>query len=644
MRFRLFKRLCGGLVVTLAFLPSALLLAQETPTEHQQAVAKYRIPPQSEPELTTAELIKQLRKNIKYVFVVYQENRSFDSYFGTFPSAEGLFTSPPAQTPGFYQQIINTDGSVSTIHPFRIGPNEFAADLDDLDNGHASILSKMDVQNGVPRMDQFAVREESDYYSTGNPPLMGKQAGELTMAYEDCDTIPLLWAYANRFVLFDHIFTLQLGPSTPGNLTILGAQTGVTQWALHPDQATSVPEAQAVPVVDGSDPFWGSLADPTPQAEKMPVEPGDMPEYGMLNLTFATLPLTLMGENLKNVVKSDRDPIGDLDDVQKDVDFISHLNQERVPFGWYQEGFDKEPTDPNPGPADGTHVSYIAHHNPAQYFGYISNNPKMSDQLHGLDDFFLAVKNKTLPTKGGVFFVKGGRQNIFNLKPVDPDPAVQANFMGDDEHPGYSDAQIGEAMVAEAVNKIAASPYWAHSAIIILFDDSLGHYDHVPPPLRVKGPDGTWISDGPRVPFVLISPYARTQYVSHEPGNQASVTKFIDTVFNLTPLALLPDELAARQLGEEEFGQKDLGPQDALTPGVTDLLNAFSPSRLIGKADPLPPDYVEIPESLVFNLPQSTGYGCKDLGIIPTDRQHGISNQIPSDFNPRPSTDPTPTP
>ena len=105
-----------------------------------------------------------------------------------------------------------------------------------------------------------------------------------------------------------------------------------------------------------------------------------------------------------------------------------------MPFGWYEEGFDKEiyrcpaisvrcPLD-----ANGTHASYITHHNGPQYFGYISNNPNMSKQLHGLGDFFSALENKTLPRQGGVFFVKGGYTNLFGLKPVDPDPTVQRTF------------------------------------------------------------------------------------------------------------------------------------------------------------------------------------------------------------------------
>jgi phospholipase C len=638
MQARLFKRVFAVLTIGLAFTVGALLFAQQAPTAFQKAVSKYRIPPQKEPKLSRDDLIRALQQKVQYVFVFYQENRSFDSVLGTFPNAEGLFTHPPQQTPGFYQQLINTDGTMTTIQPFRIGPSLFAADTDDVDHAHSDLIAKMDIQGVPPKplMDQFALAEEKiDINEYGSSALQGKQAGELTMAYEDCDTLPLLWGYANKFVLFDHIFQEMIGPSTPGNLSILGAQTGVTQWALHPS------DAPQVPVLSDPDPFWGSLSDPTPPP-KMPVNPSDMPEYGTINLTYAALPLTLLGGDLRAMVKSDRDPVGDLSDVDNDVEFISHLHGAAVPFGWYQEGYDREPTDPPGTPPAGTNVNYVTHHNAPQYFGYVSNNLEMRTQLHGLQDFFDAVDNRTLPGNGGVFFIKGGYQNNFGLIPVDPNPVVQAYFVGDDEHPGYSDAQISEAMVAEGINRIAASPYWNRSAIIITYDDSEGDYDHVPPPLLVQGPDGSWISDGPRVPLVLISPYASTQSIVQSPGNHASVPKFIAELFNLPPLAILPDELSGRRLGLEEFRQTELGPQDAITPHVTDLLEAFSPLRLTGRARPLPPKYVEVPESLILNLPQSTGYGCKDLGIIPTDYAKGIVNHIPADFNPLPFTLPTP--
>lgn len=619
------------------------------PNSNQQIIQKYLIPSSGEPRLSQKQLTDLVRKKIKYVFVLYQENRSFDSYFGTYPGAEGIFSHKPEETPGFTQPLIETDGTTGAIQPFRIGPEVYAADTDDVDHSHPTLLAKIDIQGGVPKMDRFALTEEHKYMKSGKPSLLAKQMGELAMAYEDCDTIPLLWQYASRFVLFDHVFQEMAGPSTLGNLTIIAAQTGQTQWALHPNEAYSDDgsESSGVPVMNDAKPFWGSPLDPTPAAQKMPVNPSDFGRktkpHTQINLTFATLPLTMQGNQLESVTRQDRDPGHDLADVQHDIPYISQRHHASVGFGWYEEGYGSGKVDMDDGPEDasGLHAAYITHHNGPQYFGYIANNPQMRGQLHGLHAFFDAIKQKTLPEQGGVFFVKGGYKNQFNLHPADPDPRAQRNFNGDDDHPAYSDAQISEAMVANAVNAIAASPYWPESAIIITWDDSEGDYDHVPPPLLAKGPDGSVISDGPRIPLILISPYARTNYIAHSQGNQASVVKFVDAVFNLPPLALLPDEERGRILGEKEFGQKDLGPEDAITSGVGDLTEAFSPARLLGKAEPLPASYVELPDSLIQHLPQETGYGCRDLGIITTDRQLHVANKVPSDFNPRPKTTPT---
>jgi phospholipase C len=616
---------------------------------NQPAIQKYQVPSGQEPQLSPEQVTQLLRKRIKYVFVLYQENRSFDSYFGTYPGADGIFSRKPQDTPGFTQPLINTDGTTGTIQPFRIGPEHYAADTDDVDHSHPLIVAKMDILGGVPKMDRFALVEEKKYMQSGEPSLMAKQMGELAMAYEDCDTIPLLWQYASRFVLFDHVFQEMTGPSTLGNIAIIAAQTGQTQWALHPNQAYKDNGAHApgVPVMNDDDPFWGSPLDTTQKAHKPPVNPRDFQPgrkaSPQINLTFASLPLTLEGKQLKSVTRRDRNPQRDLADVRHDIPFISRRHQAPVGFGWYEEGYGSGKVDMDDGPEDasGLHAAYITHHNGPQYFGYIANNPEMRRQLHGLHAFFDALKQKTLPEQSGVFFVKGGYKNPFHINPADPDPRVQQSFKGDDDHPAYSDAQISEALVAKAVNAIAASSYWQESAIIITWDDSEGDYDHVAPPIRAKGPDGSVISDGPRVPLILISPYARAQYVAHAQGNHASVVKFVDAVFNLPPLAFLPDEEHGRKLGEKGFfGQKDLGPEDAITPGVTDLVAAFSPARLLGKAKPLPANYVEIPDSLINHLPQETGYGCKDLGIVTTDRRLHIVNKTPDDFNPRPKTTP----
>ncbi len=589
------------------------------------------------------QIVDMLRQKVKYVFVIYQENRSFDSYFGTYPGADGLFSQPASQTLGFTQQIKNTDGTTSTLTPFRIGPQQYAADTDDVDHSHPLIVKKMDITNNTPAMDKFALTEEAKYTTPGqNPSLKAKQYGELTMAYEDCSTIPFLWQYAKNFTLYDHIFQTMTGPSTPGNLAIIAAQTGQTQATLHPNEAypDNGKGAPGVPVLNDDDPFWGSPKDTT---SGQPVNPGDFPGYGVqINQTYASLPLSLAGKSASAYTANDKNPSDDLTDVKDDIANLTSSNKAPVPWGWYEEGYDKEPTDMNAGPTDanGTHAAYITHHNGPQYFGYVSNNPDESKNLHGLGDFYAAVQNAQLPSQGGVFYLKGGFQNQLGLTPADPSAAAQKNFIGDDDHPGYSDAQISEATVAEEINTIAKSPYWSQSAIVITYDDSEGDYDHVAPPVVDIGPDGSVITDGPRVPFLLISPYARSGYISHATGDQGSVVKFVDTLFNVTPLANLPDEQQARTMAQSK-GLNNYGPDDAQTPNVADLTDAFDPSRLSGASAPISAAQVMIPENIVHTLPQTSGYGCKDIGITPVDIAKGISNPIPADFNPRPRTEPT---
>ena len=195
-------------------------------------------------------------------------------------------------------------------------------------------------------------------------------------------------------------------------------------------------------------------------------------------------------------------------------------------------------------------------------------------------------------------------------------------------------------MVADLVNRIARSPYWNQSAIVLTWDDSEGNYDHVIPRIRHQVPGEAPQSDGPRVPLIVISPFAKSHAVVHDAGDHASVVKFVDAVFGLTPLEALPDEQRAAATARALFGDGDFGPVDA-DPRITGLLSAFDRERLTGSRAPLPARSALIPESLITTLPQTTGYGCKSIGIVPTDVQMGVLNMIPADFNPRPKTDPS---
>ena len=664
---------CAALLATTALsglaraqtAPAPTVIAQPLPSEASPYAAYFR-DPASDPAMTREQLVAALRQHVRYVFVLFQENRSFDHYFGSFPGANGLFSDGvrprrPEDTPGFSQPITNVDGSTGAISPFLIGPAEHAADLDDIDHGHARMATKMDLPDGhgTPRMDKFALVEEAKYTPPGvsKPTLQAKQYGELAMAFVDCNTVPFLWNYAARFTLFDNIFQTTVGPSTPNAIAMLAGQAGETQWVEHPAQIGT-----NMPVTGDPIPFWGSRLDDTPANSPVRQPANIVHETSGVNgantsqnLTFASLPVTLAGQTLAGVAEADTRAATDLADLGHDIPYVTALGRPSVDWRWYEEGYDHEPTDAT---GDAAHTSYIGHHNGPQYFGYISNNPQMNQHLKGLADFFRDIRAGQMPEGGGVIYVRGGYTNIQGLVPAFNKAAfpgnaeaakVQVQFLGDDDHPAYSDSELSEALVAAEVNAIARSPYWPQSAIIITYDESEGDYDHVPPRIISFDPAGLPLSRGPRIPLTLISPYARSHATSHEEGDHNSVIRLIDALFDLPPLADLPDELAARIKGQDPafatqagIVQDNLGPHDDRTPGTGDLLSGFDPARLSGAAAAIPASFAEIADADISHLPHYDGHGCDKLGLVTEDTRQLYRNPVPGDFNPRPSTYPTP--
>ena len=141
--------------------------------------------------------------------------------------------------------------------------------------------------------------------------------------------------------------------------------------------------------------------------------------------------------------------------------------------------------------------------------------------------------------------------------------------------------------------------------------------------------------------MIVISPYGVVHAVSHERTEHSSIIKFIDKLYKLTPLADLPDEAAARKLGESELGQKYLGPADAGVAGVGNLFSAFDNNRLLGSP---------CPRELVCHDSHITDADTSPIwrGRLPHHRHHAnryrigwtVFDPAPSDFNPRPSTNP----
>jgi phospholipase C len=122
------------------------------------------------------------------------------------------------------------------------------------------------------------------------------------------------------------------------------------------------------------------------------------------------------------------------------------------------------------------------------------------------------------------------------------------------DHPqelqGGKDVDYGPSWVASIVNAVGTSSYWKSSAIVILWDDWGGFYDHESP---------AFFDDqgglGFRVPLLVVSPYAKAGYISHTQYETASIVKFVEGNWNLPPMQL-PDDRATSISDTFDFSQK----------------------------------------------------------------------------------------
>ena len=296
--------------------------------------------------LSLQQKIELLRQKVKYVFVIFHENESFDHYFGTYPGANGLFEAPegftPAkETPSFTQRYLDTSLNVKTISPFLmpqavVGAGKvipiYPADEISVDHSHQGMANGLDINpaTGIAANDRYAMDQEGlttnasgeIVTSTGATPtsitLAQAQKAEDDIDHIDCDTIPFMWNWAKNFVLFDNFHQTIVGPSTPNAIAIIAGQSGQTQWALHPDEGATVTYANPsfpnplgasfgskitpsdsnayVPIVADPGPFPGSNFDTN--AVKPPYNFDENPATPALNLTFATQPLSFMGSQI----------------------------------------------------------------------------------------------------------------------------------------------------------------------------------------------------------------------------------------------------------------------------------------------------------------------------------------------------------
>ncbi len=383
--------------------------------------------PYPAPDIASSALATLARRKITHVVFLIKENRTFDTYFGQYPGADGA-TSGKTCDGKTVPLVRARDVTSGPDHSFQGGI-------------HAVDGGKMDCFNT----------------------LYGGLNLQSYVQYSQ-DQIPNYWAYAQHFVLADHFFTSEFGPTGIEHVSTVAAQTG-----RFIDHERANPPGQF-----GTNGIPREFChDPTERAYSFnKLTPGQVRRVGVLENQGQPGPLFRTFGGLRRACMN----IKILPD---------ELTQAGISWKYYlgQDAYVKTP-------------DWIRHWT----FGPEAKNV-------ATDDAFLTdIAAGNLPAVSWLI----------------PDTPVS-------DHPPDS-VCAGENWTVEVLNALQRSPDWRHTAVVLMWDDFGGFYDHVPPPhVDVYGM-------GPRAPMLLISPWARSGYVAHQTMEFASVLKMIETIWKLPPL------------------------------------------------------------------------------------------------------------
>ncbi|MBS2552406.1 alkaline phosphatase family protein [Catenulispora sp. NL8] len=473
---------------------------------------------------------------IEHLVVIFQENVSFDHYFGTYPNAantDGTTFHASDDTPSVNNLLGGGNlltGNTNAANPRRLGADMLLT----CDQGHAYAAEQKAFDGGL--MDKFV--ENTDRESCTAP---DKGVPGLVMDYYDGNTVTGLWNYAQNYAMSDNFFGTVFGSSTPGALNLVSGQT-YGGYAVDSGTGRKVNDSSVVSAAD-ADGIGTVISDPDPAFDDCGA-PGHR--------------LAMTGRT-----------IGDL------------LNAKGVTWGWFEGGFRPTTAAAAGAPAvcDSSHVNvggvtvsdYSAHHEPFEYYESTANphhlpptsvasigGTDQANHQYDLSDFGAALNAGHLPA---VSFLKA--------------PKYQ------DAHAGYSDPEDEQKFLAGTINALQKSPDWKSTAVVVAYDDSDGWYDHVMPPIvnTSSGPDDALdgagscgggqtplgghtdrCGYGARLPLLVISPYAKRDHVDHAVTDQSSILRFIEDNWHTGRIGDSSfDALAGPLNGLFDFGHRRSG-------------------------------------------------------------------------------------
>ncbi len=458
---------------------------------------------------------------IKHLVVIFDENISFDHYFGTYPNALNPAGEPKfmaaTNTPkvnGFTSALLHNNPNLNkangsgAANPFRLGRNQ--ASTNDQDNDYSPEQMAFDGE----KMDLFPLNTGASGNALGNPVANEPAAvntNGLVMAYFDGNTVTGLWNYAQNYAMSDNYFETTFGDSTLGAVNLISGQTNGIIDLINGNSDEVAGGAGSTTLIGEPDPENDVCSDPTE----------DLAYLG--------------GKNIGNL-----------------------LSAHHVTWGWFSDGFDLTVTNPNGTSGCDRSTSstvtgvmddndYSPHREPFQYYPSTANPTHIrpasvaavgkdgdkTNHQYDLHDFVDAVNAGNMPA-------------VSFLKPR----TIQSG------HSGESDPLDEQDFLVNTINLIEKSKFWDSTAIVVTYDDSDGWYDHQASPIVNSSTgvadflNGTGVcgnqehilpgidsynehasarcGHGPRLPLLIISPWAKTNFVDHTLTDQTSIIRFVE--------------------------------------------------------------------------------------------------------------------
>ncbi|GAC1414534.1 MAG: acid phosphatase [Candidatus Velthaea sp.] len=430
--------------------------------------------PSPSPAATSAPTATQLLKsNIKNVVVIYQENWSFDALYGSFPGANGIASS--AST---VPQIDKVSGAPITTMPQPLingAPDPNFAGVTGKPVAPYSAASYIQPTQLTGDIVHRFYQEQSQIDGGSMDKFMTWSDNPgLVFSTFDGTNMPE-GQLAAQYTMADNGFHSAFGGSFLNHHYLICAC--IPTFPNAP--------ASAVATVDAS---TKQLA---LDANGKIVHDGFVTPDGLAVNTAFTV----------NAPHPSSVPVANLVPLQTNPTIGDRLSSANVSWKWYSGGWSAALAG-NPSP------NFQFHHQPfAYYANFADGTPAKAAHLQDETNFLGDLHNNALPA---VSFIKPIGEN--------------------NEHPGYASLLAGQQHVASLVQAIQSSPAWKNTAIIITYDENGGRWDHVAPPAIDRfGP-------GSRVPFIIISPWAKHGFVDHTQYETVSILSLIEKLYNLQPL------------------------------------------------------------------------------------------------------------